>query len=243
MSIAGTHNPILEASSELLAMIADFRFKAEQETKYENFRDNVEQALADFGERLRLQNISKENIELGRYAVTTFIDEVVMSSNWEGKLAWMAQTLQWHYFGEHRGGEGFYNRLAELRQQGVDQINLLEFYYVCLELGFQGMYRVFDQDKLVSLKQELKRLVERYRNYPNLQLSAASGQLEISTNAKTKFPYAYFGAALAGVLLVIYIGFMLAINHTANTTEMQLSHYAGNMKTLAQEQHYNGDAS
>lgn len=239
MSIAGTHNPILAASNDLLAIVTLFNDSGEQtELQQSDFRQMVDDAFADYSECLRLQQCSKDDSDLGKYALAAFIDELVMSSNWDGKLAWMANTLQWQYFGEHRGGEGYFNRLAELRQQGSEKVDLLELYYLCLELGFQGMYRVFQNDKLVSLKRDIKHLIERYRQYPDLQLSAASTQAPVLN--KRKLPYWKIGLIMAGILLLLYSVLNIAISNSASNSDKQLSDFSTSIKTISQEQHYNG---
>lgn len=242
MSIAGTHNSILAASNRLLALTAlvNERDKHEQLAQDE-YRQMIEAAFADYSECLRLQNVSKEDSDLGKYALAAFIDEVVMSSTWHGKMDWMAKTLQWQYFGEHRGGEGFYNKLAELRQHGSEKVDLLELYYLCLELGFQGMYRVFQSENLDNLKRDLKVVIERYRHYPDLQLSAASTEI-VANISKRKYPYWKILLIACGVMLLIYAVLNIAISSSAGSTNKQLSTFSNSIKTISQEQHYNGGA-
>lgn len=240
MSIAGTHNPILEASSNLLAIVETFVDPEKLQALDKNtFRQTIDAAFADYSECLRLQNIAKQDSDDGKYALAAFIDEVVMSSQWTDKSDWMAKTLQWQYFGEHRGGEGFFNRLAEIRQQGSEKVDLLELYYLCLELGFQGMYRVFQTEKLTSLKHDIKLIIERYRGYPDLKLSTV-GHETLFTDKKPKFARWKIAAMVFGFMLVVYIALTIAISSSASSTNDQLSQLSNSIKSLSQQQHYNG---
>lgn len=242
MSIAGTHNPILDASNGLLMKVTNFDRQQRNGLDYEQFRQSIDDGFTDFSECLRLQQQEKQQIETSKYALAAFIDEVVMTSEWTEKSQWMANTLQWQYFGEHRGGEGFFHRIAEIRQKGAEEINLLEVYYLCLELGFQGMYRVFQNEKLDGLKRELRQLIERYRDYDDLRLSANVAMVSQAQKKSTRFQTWQIAAAVAGFMLLVFIGFSLAINTVSSSTEKALSQYSATIKSLVRQQHYKGGA-
>ena len=63
-----------------------------------------------------------------KYALAAFVDEAVMCSRWPGRTAWMSRPLQLEMFGDHVAGEGFFERLAQLRQGGEANLDLIELY-------------------------------------------------------------------------------------------------------------------
>jgi type VI secretion system protein ImpK len=76
-----------------------------------------------------------------KYAITAFTDEQIFRSPWPGKAQWMGQPLQLIYFNENTAGEGFFRHMAMLQSQ-PHRAHVLEVYYLCLCLGFQGQYAV-----------------------------------------------------------------------------------------------------
>jgi type VI secretion system protein ImpK len=76
-----------------------------------------------------------------KYAIAAFTDEQIFRSAWPGRGQWMGQPLQLVYFNENTAGEGFFHRMAMLQNQ-PQRAHVLEIYYLCLCLGFQGQYAV-----------------------------------------------------------------------------------------------------
>lgn len=105
------------------------------------------QIQAEYGE---MQNtattlgIERSNIELVSFALIAFADETIARSAWTNRTMW--PFLQYAYFRTHRAGERFFGNLQKIRGNGYDPAiwrnpttaGLLEIYYLCLLLGFQG---------------------------------------------------------------------------------------------------------
>jgi len=91
--------------------------------------------------RCREAGFSDEDINEARYAIAAFTDEQILRSAWPGRSQWMGQPLQLLYFNENTAGEGFFQRMARVQQQ-PNRAHVLQIYYLCLALGFQGQYAV-----------------------------------------------------------------------------------------------------
>ncbi len=107
--------------------------------------------------------ISKENMLQSKYAVAAFLDEIILGSPWPQKDQWRARPLQFEFFNEHVAGVEFFNRLETLRRIAATQKDVLEVYYLCLILGFEGQYMLHGEAKLKSLMTELSREIEASR--------------------------------------------------------------------------------
>ena len=55
---------------------------------------------------------------------------------------WIVNPMQLELFGDNIAGEEFYHRLTKLMGQPERMKDVLEVYYLCLCLGFQGKYRL-----------------------------------------------------------------------------------------------------
>ena len=82
-----------------------------------------------------------EDANDAKYAIAAFADEQILRSPWPGRNQWMGQPLQLVYFNENTAGEGFFARMAAIQGQ-PQRSHVLEIYYLCLCLGFQGQYAV-----------------------------------------------------------------------------------------------------
>jgi type VI secretion system protein ImpK len=91
--------------------------------------------------KCRDAGISDEDANEAKYAIAAFTDEQIFRSAWPGRAQWMGQPLQLIYFNENTAGEGFFTRMAALQNQ-PSRAHVLEIYYLCLCLGFQGQYAV-----------------------------------------------------------------------------------------------------
>lgn len=96
------------------------------------------------------RGLTRDDIEDARYAVVALLDEQLLHSSWSGKLDWMLEPLQLTYYNENTAGEGFFKRLAAIESR-PERVHVLQVYYLCLALGFQGMYSVKPPDARKAL--------------------------------------------------------------------------------------------
>ena len=89
--------------------------------------------------KCREAGIPDEDANEAKYAIAAFTDEQIFRSAWPGRSQWMGQPLQLIYFNENTAGEGFFQHMAQLQTQ-PSRAHVLEIYYLCLCLGFQGQY-------------------------------------------------------------------------------------------------------
>ncbi|BBO81521.1 type VI secretion system protein ImpK [Desulfosarcina ovata subsp. sediminis] len=93
--------------------------------------------------------------DLARFAVFAWIDETVLSSQWEGKGRWLGEQLQRRYYNTSDAGKLFFERLNTI---GPHQQDVREVYYLCLAMGFIGQYcnegddYLLEQLKISNLK-------------------------------------------------------------------------------------------
>jgi type VI secretion system protein ImpK len=91
--------------------------------------------------KCREAGIPDEDANEAKYAIAAFTDEQIFRSAWPGRQQWMGQPLQLIYFNENTAGEGFFQHMSTLQAQ-PNRAHVLEIYYLCLCLGFQGQYAV-----------------------------------------------------------------------------------------------------
>lgn len=139
------------------------------------FNRRVDHFLGQFERNARNFNKDNNAISHAKYAFCALMDEIILSSDFALRDEWERMPLQLRLFGEHLAGEGFFNRLEQLRNTPAENIEPLEVFYTCLLLGFQGKYLLEGQEKLGYLTHKLGQEIQQVRGgkadfAPNWQL-------------------------------------------------------------------------
>lgn len=132
-----------------------------------NLRDQIEslQMSASFAE------VPDASVQTAVYALCALLDESAAATPWGG--AWLDDGLLKEICGESGGGEGFFTRLDQISAArdpvDADNADLLEFYDVCLALGFEGRYRKAEGGRLAlhDVRANLYALIARRRPRPS----------------------------------------------------------------------------
>tara|TARA_R110000868_G_scaffold10639_5_gene51699 strand:+ start:9175 stop:9918 length:744 start_codon:yes stop_codon:yes gene_type:complete len=219
-------NQLLESASDLFSLTTKLRSIELGASIDDSFHQDVLSYFTKFEQRAREKNISNETISEAKYALAAFIDELVLSSAWPGRKAWMSKTLQWKFFNEHVAGEGFFKHLASLRQGGETNLQLIELYYVCIQLGFEGLYRMRGMEARQALLVDVKAQIDGYRRAQDNVLSGNSIiKKSIMTKVGQHIPYWSIASITIALVFFIYSGFSLAIHSHADHTVKELQTY------------------
>jgi type VI secretion system protein ImpK len=77
--------------------------------------------------------------ELAKYALVSWIDEMLVETPWSGRDWWSNNVLEVEYFNTRLCNERFYTKAQEASAQS--RRDALEVFYNCVILGFRGLYR------------------------------------------------------------------------------------------------------
>lgn len=77
--------------------------------------------------------------ELAKYAIVSWIDELLVDTPWDGRDWWSNNVLEVEHFNTRLCYEHFYLRAQEAST--LPQRDALEVFYICVVLGFRGLYR------------------------------------------------------------------------------------------------------
>src|SRR6185295_5006414 len=140
------------------------------------------------------------------YPVVALIDEVALTKGEAVRQHWQHAPLQMHFFQESVAGEGFFDRLKELRND-VQQKEVLKAYYLCLALGFEGKYKVRGGElELASLTESVARELGKYQHYEADTLSPSGERPSDSlVSGKTVGPMLILSGAAVALALLIYV--------------------------------------
>lgn len=89
--------------------------------------------------------------ELAKYALVTWIDEVLIEAPWEASAYFKNNKLEFEIFKTADAYVEFYRKAQEA--SSLRKKDALEVFYVCVILGFRGLYR--DPNHAAALTEEL----------------------------------------------------------------------------------------
>lgn len=80
----------------------------------------------------------KQGWELAKYALAAWIDELLIETPWNGRNWWENNLLEFSYFKTRDRATEFFMK-AEQASESTHR-DALEVFYVCVVLGFRGLY-------------------------------------------------------------------------------------------------------
>ncbi len=205
-------NPLLTCSQSIISLAAPFRCGERGASLDADYREKI---LAGFDELERMafeRQIGMVILKDAKYALAAFVDEAVLTSAWPGRTAWMSRPLQLEMFGDHVAGEGFFERLSVLRQGGEANADLLELYYVCLQLGFEGVYKIRGLEQLMALQVDLRSQVDGYRGVLDPRISPSGiPRVGLMGRVRREVPYWVIGVATLAAVFFAYAGYSYTV--------------------------------
>jgi type VI secretion system protein ImpK len=147
----------------ILTAIVRIQTARQQIQGSDGFRNRMKDALKDIADMAARRGYAREDVAEANFAVVAFLDEIVLSSQDSGRSQWARKSLQEELFDQRSAGELFFKRLDELRAHNDSPrlAEVLEVYYLCLLLGYEGRYAVGSKAELHQLMDNLRERIER----------------------------------------------------------------------------------
>ncbi len=165
-------NRINAAGATLFSLVSRIRNRA-QHMDPEKLRRSVVAEVRAFENRALQTGVDAQEVKIARYAICATLDDVVLNTPWGGQSIWAQQSMVGTFHKETVGGDRFYDLLARLEKEPGNNIDLLEFLYMCLSLGFEGRLRVEPNgnDKHMNIRAGLARIIRGQRGVVEKDLS------------------------------------------------------------------------
>lgn len=97
------------------------------------------------------------------YALCATVDDIVLQFKNSLGTIWTNKSMISLFFNETWGGERFFVFLSQMMKAGASHTKELEVYYLCLELGFEGRYRLDPNDREIRrVKDEVYQFLRTY---------------------------------------------------------------------------------
>lgn len=218
-------NPLTALATPLLSLVSRIRNRA-QHMDPDKLRQSVMAEVRGFENAALQAGQDAQKVKVARYALCATIDDVVLNTPWGEQSVWAQQSMVGTFHRETVGGDRFYDLLARLEQDPNTNIDLLEFLYMCLSLGFEGRLRVEQggPDRHLQIRQALARIIRGQRGEVERDLSPRwKGVLKPYQILSAWRPVWMAVGATAAILSLTYGGLAFALGRQASTVLAQVS--------------------
>lgn len=164
----------------------------------------------------REARLPEQDMMDAKFALAAFADEIIYNSTWPGKTQWLSNPLQLQFFGLNTAGDTFFDKLDGLHGQR-GRAHVAQIYFLCLALGFQGRYRLRQQEQLSTI-------VEGVGNYVAL---AEGGGDVLAPDAERKdggggavrreLPFVALAVGFLALALIVVVVLRLILGSSADS--------------------------
>ncbi len=218
-------NRINATAATLFSLVSRIRNRA-QHMDPEKLRRSVVAEVRAFENRALQAGIDAQEVKIARYAICATLDDVVLNTPWGGQSIWAQQSMVGTFHKETVGGDRFYDLLARLEKEPGKNIELLEFLYMCLSLGFEGRLRVEQggSDKHLNIRAGLARIIRGQRGVVEKSLSPHWEGVDQPHQVLSLWKPVWITSATVAVMLTIaFMSLSWMLNRTTDRVLGQLS--------------------
>ena len=186
------------------------------------FRKKITEMIGQMEMNAQRGGFSTDETEKVKFALIAFVDEFIITSDWDGREDWIANPLQMEVYGRFDAGEEFFKKAEEFKLRPEKNKGVLEVYFICLGLGFKGKYALDSKEKLGSVIDEiyngLRKIIGDTHKF--LSPSAIPRNLVLPASQK-KLSFWYFGLGVVILGAIFYfIITLISINVVENAVEL-----------------------
>lgn len=217
------NNNVLAAAQPLLAGLPVLKATTQCPNVHDVHRLIVE-SLKRFSEHCRQLEVPNAHRISVRYMLCSALDEAVLSTPWGIGSRWSNRSLLSLFHQETTGGEKVFQILDQLLQQPREHLPVIEIYYMCLAMGFEGRFRLISNgaEKRAQLKTNIYTQCAPFRTQLALGPSLKSTQHQDTTHIYHPKPL-WLGMLLTLLLLCLsFLGFNLWLDYLETPLAEQL---------------------
>lgn len=147
---------------------------------------------------------------LAKYALVSWIDDVLIDAEWDGREWWKENALEVEIFNTRLRNEQFY--VKGKASSSLSQKDALEVFYVCVVLGFRGLYRDPMAAAALAEPRELPPDLETWAKQTSMAIRLGQGRPPISDasqpiggSPEMEGPFMLVWSVFAGVVLTVFL--------------------------------------
>lgn len=200
-------NPLVAAASPIFSIINQLQQK-NHIANLQLLHEKIVDEIITFESTVRKHDYLDKTIQAARYALCSFVDEQVqITLGSDNQDQWRPYLILKRFHNNEWGGQQFFILLERSTSDSFGYVDLLEIFYLCLALGYQGKYKNSDQGFIIreNIINKLYQCIRQNRgDFSKNVLISANDQGAHVTPIKKK-RYGVLALNVAAVITVISI--------------------------------------
>lgn len=219
LAALGGLNPLVEAANPILAAVPQIRH-ALRHPDPAALHERLKEQVDGFERSALAAGIAEDQVQTARFALCALLDDSAAATPWGRQ--WVSLGL----LADEEAGEKFFALLDEMLGDPERNAELLEFFYVCLALGFEGRHRGGEGGRtaLAQVRTRLYEFIEQRQGRKSTDLSARWRGAEVRQKGVSG-ALALWGVA-AGclfILAVLYFGYSVLLGARSDPVARDLA--------------------
>jgi type VI secretion system protein ImpK len=219
----GGLNALVAAANPVLAVVPQIRH-ALRHPDPDGLRAGLRESLDAFERDARAAGGGEDSFTSASYALCALLDESAASTPWGA--GWATAGLLAERHADSNGGEKFFELLESLCGDPAANLALLEFFYVCLALGFEGRYRdaANGREELAALRARLLEQIRQQQAPHDGELSGRwRGVAAPATRPAGGLALWAAGSLAALLLAALYVAFSFSLGSLSDPVARDLA--------------------
>lgn len=219
LAALGGLNALVEAANPILAAVPQIRH-ALRHPDPAGLHGQLKEQVDSFERSALAAGIAEDQVQTARFALCALLDDSAAATPWGRQ--WLSLGL----LADEHAGETFFARLDEMLGDPERNAELLEFFYVCLALGFEGRHRGGEggRQTLAQVRTRVYGIIEQRQGRKSTDLSARWRGAEVRPRGVSG-ALVLWGVA-AGCLLVLaglYFGYSVLLGARSDPVARELA--------------------
>jgi type VI secretion system protein ImpK len=217
-------NPLVDAAAYLFSSIGKLTFLKSHRNLVKLQKDLINE-INTFQETAKAQGYTSEYILVCRYAVCATVDDIITHTTWGGEGQWENYSVLGIFNQEAPQPDRFFLILERIIKDPALYIDVMEFMYICLSLGYKGNYRTssHDNQQLETITHSLYRHIRGYHgDYPKGLSPFPIKPAGTPKKSPPKVSYTFTFLTTASVIMLLFIGFGCMLDTFSNRAYQEL---------------------
>ncbi|WP_370981199.1 type IVB secretion system protein IcmH/DotU [Agaribacterium sp. ZY112] len=202
-------NPLVNSAATVLTVVIKLRTTLNH-GNVPDLHKRLTDELKAFESKAKNSGAAPETVVTARYLLCAVIDEVVLNTPWGTASGWSQHSLLSLFHQETFGGEKCFVILQRMLETPGSHLDILELFYLCLSLGFEGKYRLEQRghEQLEQIRDNLYQTIENHRPSREPDLSPHwQGSVDPNSSMMNYIPMWVFASVVLAILVLSYSGF------------------------------------
>ena len=238
-------NPLVDAAAYLFSIMGKLKH-IKSYRRLDKLSTELTHAIEDFQQNASSGNAEymAEYIPVACYALCVTLDDIIFNTPWGSQGQWDKYSLLVSFNQASISRDSFFIILERLISDPEHYIDLMEFMYICLSLGFKGHYNhsTFDHEQLEQIINALYKRIRAFRGDFSKTLSPfiIKPKMVSASSFMHKIPIWLVTLLSINIIIGLFAGARYLLDITSSQTYQNLS---GTEKSVPYETHTESPAA